>query len=376
MKIFTTRHKLTTLEITLLGLLGVAVSTCSVLSLRIAKVDDYEVLARAAAETARAFSAVREARLAVTRKALDSINDPAASGLIGAFSSPITTGPGDLDAKQTSINPNWAALVVDYLRQAGVQPGDPVAVGMTGSFPGLNIAVILAIEAYGAQPLWVVSQGSTAWGANRPAFTFLDMEKVLYDRKIIHSRALAATLGGNNNAGAELDAEGRATLHRTIVSRGIPFIGATPLSAAIDSEMIVFKRAAGKRRVPLYINIGGGYASLGTMNAATLLATGLNSAKKLTDLQAEPVEGLATKFLAQGAQVLHLYDIVELARRKGLPIAPAVTPTPGTGGLFFAPSYSLWINIALLAFYVLAVLAFANGYTNFFTKNPRKNELL
>ena len=345
-KIFTSRHKLTTVEITLLGGLGVAVSTLSVLSLRVSKVDDYEVLTAASA------------------------------GLIGAYSSPITTGPGDLDAKQTSINPNWAALIVGYLEEAGVRPGDPVAVGMTGSFPGLNIAAILAIEAYGAHPLWVVSQGSTAWGANRPAFTFLDMEKVLFEKKIIHGRALAATLGGNNNSGAELDNEGRTALRSTIVSRQIPFIDATPLSAAIDSEMAVFKRAAGGKRVPLYINIGTGYASLGTMNAATILSTGLNTAKKLAELQAEPVEGVATRFLAQGAQVLNLYDIVDLARQKGLPIAPAVTPLPGTGGLFFAPGYSVWMNVSLLVFYIAAVLAFANGYTNFLTKNPRKNELL
>ena len=112
------------------------------------------------------------------------------------------------------------------------------------------------------------------------------------------------------------------------------------------------------------------------MNSATILKEGLNSPEAMADLKAEPVEGVAAKFLEAGAQVLNLYDIVALARLKGLPIAPAVTPLPGTGRLFFAPRYHLWANVGLLAAYVLTVLAFAHGYTNFLTKNPRKQELL
>jgi hypothetical protein len=112
------------------------------------------------------------------------------------------------------------------------------------------------------------------------------------------------------------------------------------------------------------------------MNAATLLATGLNPPKAAVDLQGEPVEGVAARFLAQGAQVLNLYDIVSLARIHGLPVAPAVMPMPGTGRLFYAPSYGVQANVALLVFYVGAVFAFAHGFTNFLTKNPRKKEML
>jgi poly-gamma-glutamate system protein len=374
--ILTRRHKLTTLEISLLGLLGAAVSTASVFTLRVRPVDDFPVLAKAAENTAAAFARVKEARAAALMSGVDSINDPAGSGLIGSFHSAITTGAGNLEAKQTSINPNWAALVVRYLQQAGVRPGDPVAVGLTGSYPALNIAVLEAIETYGAVPLWIVSQGSTAWGANHPALTFLDMEHALAQAGLLHGRALAATLGGNNNAGAELDEEGRSALRGTIARRKVPFLDATPLSAAVDSQFARFTRASGGRRIPLYINVGAGYASLGTMNAATLLATGLNPPAALLDLQGEPVEGVAAKFLAQGAHVLNLYDIEGLARRQGLPVAPAVTPLPGTGKLFYAPAYSLWINAALLAAFVAAVLAFANGITTFLTGNPRKREML
>jgi poly-gamma-glutamate system protein len=53
----------------------------------------------------------------------------------------LTTDAGNLEAKQTAINPNWAAVIVDLLQQANVKERDPVAVSFSGSFPALNIAV-------------------------------------------------------------------------------------------------------------------------------------------------------------------------------------------------------------------------------------------
>ena len=41
---------------------------------------------------------------------IDAETDPAESGLIGSFVTPITTDAGDLEAKQTAINPNFAAV--------------------------------------------------------------------------------------------------------------------------------------------------------------------------------------------------------------------------------------------------------------------------
>lgn len=374
-QILTSRHKLTTLEISILGILGLIVSVASVASLHVARVPDHDLLVRAAQAAERGFSVAREARIH-KGIGIDSINDPALSGLIGPLATAITTGPGDLEAKQTSVNPNWAALILRYLQKAGVTPGDPVAVGMTGSFPAMNIAVLTAIESYGAQPIWTVSQGSTSFGANRPGFTWLDIEKSLFEKRVISSRALAATLGGSNNIGAGLDDTGRAMLRESITSQTVPLIDATPLSAAIETEMAMFGRASAGKRIRLYINIGSGYTSLGTMNTAPLLTNGMNSPARLARLAAEPVRGVAAQFLSQGAQVLNIYDVISLARNQSLPIAPAVLPSPGTGKLFMALRYTWWLNVVLLLVYSVIVLAFAFGYTNFLTKNPRKKEML
>ena len=66
--------------------------------------------------------------------------DPNTTGLIFKEDSPIRSSIGDLEAKQTVLKPNFAALVVDNFKSR-VNRGDTVAIGMTGSMPGANIAV-------------------------------------------------------------------------------------------------------------------------------------------------------------------------------------------------------------------------------------------
>ena len=84
---------------------------------------------------------------------VDRETDPLESGLIGWFVSPVTSDAGDLVAKQTTINPNFAALVVQLLREARVKEGDTVAVSFTGSFPALNIAVAAAMKTLKVKPV-------------------------------------------------------------------------------------------------------------------------------------------------------------------------------------------------------------------------------
>ena len=69
----------------------------------------------AAAQLAReAFEAVRKERLR-RRLPIDTESDIAQSGLIGTLVTPITTNTGSLMSKQTSVNPNFASVLVHYL---------------------------------------------------------------------------------------------------------------------------------------------------------------------------------------------------------------------------------------------------------------------
>ncbi len=366
------KHKLSNAEIVFLGVLGAAVVAASRLSLRVEKVGDYEVKLRAARAAAEAFKAIKEARLN-RGYPIDPVDDPGESGLIGLRESPITTTVGDYESKLTSVNPNWAAAVVDFLRKAGVRPGDKVALFMTGSFPALNAATIVAVEQYGAVPVWTCSVGASSWGANIPGFTWLDMEKVLRERGLIKGKCLGASLGGNNGVGAGLPEESRKLLREVILRNGVPLLDTLPLQALVNLHYNLLLKAAGDRP-KLFINIGGGAIGLGTSEAAHLLEPGLNPPKSYLLLEDQPVEGLAALFLKNGVQVLHLHNINTIAKEVGLPIAPAAVPDPGVGPLFFQPKYPISVNAALLVGYLVILALTLGGFLGRFFGNPRKEE--
>lgn len=71
--------------------------------------------------------------------------------IIGEEYTPLTTTLGSIEAKISSANPHFAAPIVRLLRQAGVDSGNVVAMGFSGSFPALCIAAITRTEALGAR---------------------------------------------------------------------------------------------------------------------------------------------------------------------------------------------------------------------------------
>ena len=55
------------------------------------------------------------------------------TGLLGPEFTELTSTPGDVDAKRTSLSPDFAALMVRYYNQAGIKEGDTIAIGSSGS---------------------------------------------------------------------------------------------------------------------------------------------------------------------------------------------------------------------------------------------------
>ncbi len=342
-------------DMVFLALVALASLAVAQLSLHETRAPFYDLKLQAARNTARAFALLKQ-RFLDRGFEIDPVNDPAQTGLIGLENSPITTSSGNLTAKLTSINPNFAALILQFLKEAGVRPGDAVAVGMTGSFPALNVATLMAIQALGARPLVITSVGSSSWGANRPTWTWLDMEHELFAAGLIPGVSLAASYGGADDVGRGLSPEGRALLDSAITRNDIPKIHVLPLERSIELRMQRFREAAGHRSIRAYVNIGGGVASLGTSEAGYLLNPGLNRPEERVFLRDLPVRGVVYRFLEQGVPVVHLLEIVRLARRYGLPVAPAVTPDPGTGPLFWEQRYHLGVILALLVLNAVLLL--------------------
>lgn len=278
--------------------------------------ESVQVIARARQRTGRGFT----------------VDDRARTGLIGLRDSPITTSVGVLSAKRTATNPNWAAVVVHLLREAGVKPGDVIAAGFSGSFPGLNLATVAAAEALHLRLFAITAVGASNWGANDPDFTWLDMEDALR-RGGFEARSLAASVGGVEDAGTDLLPESIQLIRLAIARAGIPLIEAPSLKTSITRRMQAYDAAAGGEPIRVFVSVGGAQANLGRCEQAFFLNPGIHHGFPPCP---EEEQGVAHLFAARGVPVINLLNIRSLALAYGLPLDPTSLPMPvrtvGAGG--------------------------------------------
>ena len=199
-------------------------------------------------------------------------------GLVGSPFSLITTDEGDLDSKLTTLDPNFSAVMVELMYQLGLKDGDTIAVLMTGSMPGANIAVLTACKALGVIPITITSVGASQWGANLVDFTWLDMESILFENGLISSRSIAASIGGRNDMGRLLSPSGRDLIMENINKHELPLIRKERLADNIQHRMDLYGSIQSINKYDAIVNVGGGVASLGTSFNLRLLPPGVVSA--------------------------------------------------------------------------------------------------
>lgn len=319
-----------------------------------------------------AMEAIRDARVA-TGVLIDRELDPAGSGLIGVPMSRVTSVPGDLVAKQTTINPNFAAAILEMLRQAGVERGDRIAVGVSGSFPALNICVYAAAETIGAEPVVIASASASQFGANVETLLWTDMERLLADKQLLRTRSVAASLGGFHDSARNLSPEGVDLLRKALARAEIPLMNAGSFDETVDQRMQVFRNHASGAPIKAYVNVGGGSASVGRRGGKHQFEPGLN-------LRLPPgvaVDGVMERFAEQRVPVIHLIQVVELAQRYGLPIAPTSLPSPGEGAaegnVFFAHEYHRGLAAAALVAILVAMYGLVRSDIAFRLFGPKAN---
>ena len=315
----------------------------------------------AAAETAdKAREAIKEHRL---EKGIfiDNVNDPNGTALIGQKYTHITTDQGDIEAKLSSTNPNFAAAVVLMLKDAGITKNSKVAVGMTGSFPALNIATIAAIETIGAEPIIISSVGASDYGANDPYFTWPDMEKFLFDNRIIKHRSVAASIGGGRDIGRGLSPRGREMIVDAISRNNIPMIYEKDLRESVAKRIAIFDSLCGSGGPDVYINIGGGIASLGSSINSDMIEPGLTMQLPERNY---PARGVLTNLGERGIPIIHLLNINRLLYKFKLPKSPEPLPLPGEGEIFSREKYNVIV--------VLIVTVIFAGILGFVVYKDRK----
>jgi poly-gamma-glutamate system protein len=271
--------------------------------------------------------------------------DPTNSGMLGLSSSVTTTNTGSLEAKRTTLNPNWAAVVVELLAEAGVPRGGTIAVGVSGSFPALNLAVFSAAEVLDLDAISIASVGASSWGANVPNLTWLDMERVLADAGLLRTRSIAASLGGTRDRAIGMPKLGRKRLREAIRRADVPYLATETDLDSIERRMALYREQAGDRYVQAYVNVGGSLASIGPKTVKRLYQPGLNLR---LDPHAVHVDSVMKRFLRDGVPVVNLSKIVPLAELYGLPLEPIALPLPGEGLVFERQEYNRWLVAGLL----------------------------
>ncbi|HPM02796.1 MAG TPA: poly-gamma-glutamate system protein [Candidatus Cloacimonadota bacterium] len=283
---------------------------------------------------------------------IDKLNDPNETGLVGTSVSTITTSRGTLSERLATLNPNFAAVMIDMLKKCDLKEGDYVAVGVTGANPGANLALYMAMETPKLKPVIVVSAGSSTYGANRELFTWLDMETALFDNQLISFKSKYATLGGTNDIGRGLPPEGRDNLMRAILRNQV-----NPLSGNNMKENIQLRYDTYMNELPkdiqyaAFINIGAGVGNVGSLVNAKIIPTGIN--KNLAEKNfKEP--GVMMLFAKKNIPVIHVYNVMKLVKDHKLERNPVSMPKPGQGAIF-----SKQVNNVLVAVICWIVLVAA-----------------
>ena len=277
-----------------------------------------------------AVKAVRECRESRDIR-IEPAKDINLTGLIGLETSPITTSLGNLEAKRTTINPNFAGLITLLLHQAGVRRGDTVAIGASSSFPALIIASLCAVQAMELRGLLICSLGASQWGANHPDFNWLDILACLNRSDLLSARPVALSLGGDGDVGKDMSPEGRDLLLRLGRDTGLAFLSEPDLEKNVRERLRIFETAAGDAGIEAFINIGGSYANMGTDSKILKVGTGLATFSKIPPPERR---GVIFEMAARRIPVIHLLYVKGLCDRYGLPWDPSPLPEPGHGAVY------------------------------------------
>lgn len=279
-----------------------------------------EAMCRAAVRMLHAEDAVAAKRQALGI-AIDPALDPHRTGLIGVETSILTTTVGDIVAKRTTTSAAFAALVVRYFHDLDLKPGDTVAVGSSGSFPGALLAVLAACAETGVKPIVITSIGASEYGANIEGLSDAEMMAATRAADALSYMPAAISPGGDGDRGISSlyrlePSDDLARYARGVASAlNIPFIGGTSYDSSFVAHLGVYTSAA---PIAAFVNIGGADINFGSDSASLALKPGL--IRPPSREKGAPYGGLIGHYLAAGVPVIHFLNIAGLALQADIAI--------------------------------------------------------
>ncbi|WP_300360563.1 poly-gamma-glutamate system protein [Fusobacterium sp.] len=277
------------------------------------------------------------------------------TGLMGKEWSNISTTLGNEEAKRTSINPDFSALITKKLKNLNLKEGDVVAVNMSSSFPALNLALISSLDTLKLKGIIVNTVGSSNYGGNIEEFDYLDMENYLYQKGLIKNKSIAYSFGGIDDIGKEFEISLKEKIKEKNKKYNLKFFYNENVEKNID-ERYEFYKKYGEQKIKAFVNIGGNILSLGkTSNIIINKDVILNRTENK-----EIKTGLISKFFSNEIPILYLLNIREIALRNGIPIDPVPFPEIGTSLVYFEKisnfSYNLGIILIVLLYLIKNIL--------------------
>jgi poly-gamma-glutamate system protein len=306
----------------------------------------YDEQTQAAQLMKNSLEAIREERLK-RNIPLDIGLDPNQTGIIGKEYTELTTTLGNLEAKRTSTNPAFAALLVKYFKEANLKKGDIIAIGASGSFPAVIVATLSAARVLELEPLPIYSVGSSEYGANIPEFTFMKMLDSLNKGNILSYSLLAISMGGYlDQAQGMFYSDSQDIIKKIVQSSGTLVIDADSIEENILQRMQLYRAASNGKPIKAFVNIGGATPNYGNTPASITYPNGLViDGPKIPD---HPERGLIFEYQNLGIPIIHLLNIRDLAVKNGLPIDPVPLPEIGEGGVYRRIVYNKYIIILVI----------------------------
>jgi len=253
------------------------------------------------------------------------------SFLIGPGESIITTTSGSFISKQSTLNPDFGAMITEMLIELEIEKGNKVALSYTGSYPGANLAVLSALEAMDVSAVIISSCGSSQYGATHPAFTWIDMETYLAKYNIFSNSSTLASIGGGFDMGTQLGTKGKKVCESSIYNNKIELLNIENPHNNIQKRMDHF--LAVRDDISLFINVGGGVYSAGDSLQRSNTSGGIIYPG---DIPGNANGTVIERFLDMDIPVININHIKNLSELYELPYPPERNYRYGTGSLFYS----------------------------------------
>jgi poly-gamma-glutamate system protein len=238
--------------------------------------------------------------------------------MIGDEWSEITTTLGSLEAKEISTNPDFSALIVRLLHEAGITKDNKVGVILSGSFPSLAVSVLAALQTMEIDATVMSSVGASTYGANQPEATWIDMETELRDLGGLRYKSTLVSIGAENDSGAGLSEEGLTKIRNAASRNNIKLFIPGSLKESIEKRVQIYK----DQKISILINIGGNQTALGDCPHSLSIPNGLHIESKSCS---DENRGLIMRMSELGVPFINMLSIKDLAGQYGIDVSPGIS---------------------------------------------------